>query len=215
MTDERLAEQVRYYRQRAAEYDATSYGDLDRAAPRLAGIAATLHPTGRVLEIAAGTGAWTGLLAQTADSVTAVDSAPEALAIARERVTAANVRFELGDAFTWQPAERFDVVFFGFWLSHVPAERFADFWQHLAGLLTREGRALFVDEHVDEQHKEDYVAGEPEVVERTLADGNAFRIVKIFVDPPAMERALRDLGWTATVRRDGTDFVVGEARLDA
>ena len=33
------------------------------------------------------------------------------------------------DLFQWQPTEQFDVVFFGVWLSHVPPERFAGFWQ--------------------------------------------------------------------------------------
>jgi hypothetical protein len=37
------------------------------------------------------------------------------------------VRFVAADLFTWTPDRRYDVVFFGFWLSHVPAERFASF----------------------------------------------------------------------------------------
>jgi hypothetical protein len=31
-------------------------------------------------------------------------------------------------AVAWRPDRRYDVVFFGFWLSHVPLERFAAFW---------------------------------------------------------------------------------------
>ena len=34
----------------------------------------------------------------------------------------------------------------GFWLSHVPAERFASFWSLVADCLTPEGRVFFADD---------------------------------------------------------------------
>ena len=49
------------------------------------------------------------------------------------------------------------------------------------------GRVLFIDEHVDERGKEAYVAGRDEVVERQLADGSTFRVIKNFVDPTGLE----------------------------
>src|SRR5580765_1286512 len=103
MTDEVLAEQVGYYRRRAAEYDVTAYGDLDLdlALPRIARLLGQLQVTGQVLEIACGTGLCTQALAQVADSVTAIDTAPEAVAIARARVPSTNVTFEVADAFSW------------------------------------------------------------------------------------------------------------------
>jgi len=52
--------------------------------------------------------------------VTALDAAPEALALARQRVRGLPVEFIQTDVFTWQPSRRFDTVFFGFWLTHVP-----------------------------------------------------------------------------------------------
>ena len=72
---------------------------------------------------------------------------------------------------------------------------------------------LFIDEHVDERGKEAYVAGRGEVVERQLADGSTFRVIKNFVDPAGLESRLRELGWDCAIRRDGGDWVVGEARL--
>jgi len=53
-----------------------------------------------VLEIACGTGMWTIALARRADSLLAVDSAPEAIAIAQSRTAARSVRFEVVDVFT-------------------------------------------------------------------------------------------------------------------
>ncbi|MFC6870182.1 hypothetical protein [Haloechinothrix salitolerans] len=46
----------------------------------------------------------------------------------------------------WQPDRRYDVVFFEFWLSHVPAERFASFWSLVADCLVSDERVLFVDD---------------------------------------------------------------------
>jgi demethylmenaquinone methyltransferase/2-methoxy-6-polyprenyl-1,4-benzoquinol methylase len=86
---------------------------------------------------------WTDALAGLADTVTAIDAAPEMVAIARDRVRSANVRFEVADVFSWDPSERFDVVFFSAWLSHVPRSRFERFWRSLRGLLSEDGRVLF------------------------------------------------------------------------
>jgi SAM-dependent methyltransferase len=213
MTDEVLAGQVDYYRRRASEYDLTAYGDVAAARARIARLVAEMRLAGNVLEIACGTGLWTEALAAWADTLTAIDAAPEAVAIARERVRPASVRFEVADVFSWDPGTRFDVIFFSAWLSHVPASRFGEFWQLLAGLLAGNGRVLFIDEHVDERGKEVYLAGRDEVVERRLRDGSTFRVIKNFVDPEDLELRLRRLGWGGTVRRDGSDWVYGEARL--
>ena len=127
MTDEVLADQVDYYRRRAGEYDVTAYGDVTAARARIARLVAEMRPAGSVLEIACGTGLWTEALAGWADTVTAIDAAPEAVAIARDRVRPASVSFEVADVFSWDPGTRFDVIFFSAWLSHVPVSRFGQF----------------------------------------------------------------------------------------
>lgn len=214
VTDEVLAEQVDYYRRRAGEYDVTAYGD-DVAAARalIARLVAEMRPAGSVLEIACGTGLWTGALARWADTVTAIDAAPEMVAIARDRARLANASFEVADVFSWDPGTRFDVIFFSAWLSHVPTSRFGQFWQLLRNLLAGNGRVLFIDEHIDERGKETYVAGRDEVVERQLRDGSTFRVIKNFVDPQELELRLRRLGWDCAIRRDGSRWVYGQARL--
>ena len=82
----------------------------------------------------------------------------------------------------------------------------------LRRLLAGDGRVLFIDEHVDVRNKEAYVPGADEIVERRLRDGRTFRVVKNFVDPPALQERLRGLGWDCRVHRDGLDWVRGEAR---
>lgn len=212
VTDDALAEQISYYRRRASEYDRTAYGDVTAARARIARLVAELHPAGTVLEIACGTGLWTAALAGLADTVTAIDAAPEMVEIARGRVAGANVTFEVADIFSWTTDARFDVIFFSALLSHVPVRRFPQFWALLRRLLADGGRVLFVDEHVDERGKEAYLAGGDEIVERRLLDGRTFRIIKNFIDPDLLEHRLRELGWQCQIRRDGTDWVRGEAR---
>ena len=214
VTDEILADQVGYYRRRAGEYDETAYGDVAVARERIARLVAQMAPGGRVLEIACGTGLWTEAITGLADTVLAIDTAPEAIAIARDRVRSGTVTFEVADVFSWTTGDRFDVIFFSAWLSHVPMSRFEQFWRMLRGLLAEGGRVLFIDEHVDVRDKEAFVPGAGEIVERRLRDGRTFRIVKNFVDPDTLRDLLRHIGWDCRIRRDGDDWISGEARPD-
>ncbi len=211
MTDEVLAEQVSYYRKRAAEYDMTAYGDVASAKLRVEQLVSEMQPTGAVLEIACGTGMWTAALARHASTLTAIDAARETIEIARARVALPNVTFEVADVFTWATATRFDVIFFSAWLSHVPANRFDQFWTSLRSMLTERGRVLFIDEHTDERDKETYTPGDSEIVRRTLRDGSQFHIVKNFVDPDRLAARLEQLGWHCRIHRDGSDWIRGEA----
>lgn len=211
MTDELLAEQLRYYRHRAGEYDATAYGDVTAAVERIDRLVDRMRPAGDVLELACGTGMWTAALARHASSLTAVDAAPETIEIARRRPGVDGVRFEVADVFEFAAPSRFDTIFFSAWLSHVPLDRFAGFWQQLRGLLVGGGRVLFVDEHLDERAKESYPA-DAQIAERELRDGSRFRIVKNFIDPKAVTSQLAELGWRCEIERDGSDWIVGAAR---
>ncbi len=205
-------EQIAYYRRRAAEYDATSYGDLARASRRIAALAARLRPAGDLLEIACGTGIWTGQLADHARTVTAIDAAPEMIALASQRVTGQKVTFVTADVLHWTPPRRFDTVFFAFWLSHVPASESGRFWSMVRSALARDGRVLFVDDHPATAEHETYIEGSSEVVERQLTDGTRHQLVKRVRDPGELVAELTRLGWQATVRRSGQDWLVGEAR---
>ncbi len=82
---ELLDDQIAYYRARAAEYDAT-FPDGDPFAAHADAVREALNafaPVGRVIELAAGTGQWTGLLADHADELTVTDASPEMLELNR------------------------------------------------------------------------------------------------------------------------------------
>jgi SAM-dependent methyltransferase len=201
-----LAEQVAYYRAIAAEYE-------DHAIPGPGGaelVAAldSFRPTGRVLELACGLGVWTAQLLRHATSVTAVDASPEMLAIASARVSDERVRFIPADLFTWAPDRRYDVVFFGFWLSHVPPERFESFWSLVSDCLQAGGRVFFVDDAYRTPDELIYGASSP-IIRRRLNDGTSYRAVKVPYEPKRLEQRLEGLGWRVTVTPTSGPFFWG------
>ncbi len=102
------------------------------------------------------------------------------------------------DVFAWEPPRAYDVCFFGFWLSHVPEERFDEFWRLVRAALVPGGRVFLLDSgHGDGAHAR-RSAGETEL--RRLADGREFRIVKRRYEPRELEARLAALGWSLEAR---------------
>jgi demethylmenaquinone methyltransferase/2-methoxy-6-polyprenyl-1,4-benzoquinol methylase len=194
--DDLVVEQLRYYRARAAEYDATSYGAVSAERASVPAIVERLGISGDVLELACGTGIWTAELVRRAGTLTALDGAPEMLDLARRRVPE-GVRFEQADLFDWAPMPAWDVVFFSAWLSHVPADRFDGFWSSVGKALRPGGRAVALDELPARARHEHQVRGE--VAVRTLRDGTTHEIVKVFWEPDALVKRLEAIGWRANV----------------
>ena len=213
-----LEEQRRYYRERAGEYDDWWFrrGEFDRGpdenarwfteVARLERMLELFGPAGDVLELACGTGLWTGQLARHAAGLTAVDASAEVIALNRERVRRPDVEYIQADLLgDWSPERRYDVCFFGFWLSHVPDTLFEDFWQKLRGWLKPDGRVFFVDSARRDRP-------DTETTMRRLADGREFRIVKRYHEPDALERRLTELGWNIEVRGTAEFFIYGRSR---
>ena len=212
---ELIDEQIAYYRARAGEYDATSMpeGDpFEAHADRIREALRASAPLGRVLELAAGTGQWTGILAEAADELLVTDASPEMLELNRSRTgDRPNVHYEIADAFAMEATHAHDAVFFGFFLSHVPPRAFAAFWDVLDGLLAPGGRVLFVDEGVHESWGEEWIDEPSGIVRRPLTDGSVHRAVKVIWHTDELARRLAELGWDASVTAEGP-FYWGTAR---
>jgi SAM-dependent methyltransferase len=159
-TDPILAEQLAYYRARAREYDKWfrreglhDLGEEHNARWRLElnrvfSALDAFAPRGDVLELAYGTGEWTIRLAESATRVVGVDAAPEMRELALAKLQDAgksNVELRVDDLFSWQPDQDYDVVFFAFWLSHVPESRAHRFWRSVHDALRPGGRFFLVD----------------------------------------------------------------------
>jgi 2-polyprenyl-3-methyl-5-hydroxy-6-metoxy-1,4-benzoquinol methylase len=221
-----LAEQARYYRARAGEYDDWWFrrGRYDRGAEANArwfadaaaveSALARFDPAGDVVELACGTGLWTEKLVAHARSVTAIDASPEVIELARVRVDDPRVEYVRADLFAWEPERTYDVCFFSFWLSHVPEERYASFWEKVARALAPGGRAFFIDSARSQlASAADHELPDPDeqVMLRRLADGREYRIVKHFQEPDRLRLRLAELGWDAAVDATPEFFVHGHA----
>ena len=141
MTDTILREQIEYYRARASEYDEWFlrvgrydhgetlnqqwFDEVELFMKRLWSLESVEH----ILELACGTGIWTKELVKLGKHVTALDSSPEMLAINQQKVNHQAVTYHQADIFAWKPTQTYDMVFFSFWLSHVPPERVLPFLQ--------------------------------------------------------------------------------------
>jgi demethylmenaquinone methyltransferase/2-methoxy-6-polyprenyl-1,4-benzoquinol methylase len=225
--DDLLAEQIAYYRARAPEYDQwfLRQGRYDRGPEvnaawfrEVAEVRKAVEswaPRGHVLELAAGTGLWTEQLASLVDHVTAVDASPEVLALNRERVGTSSVTHVQADLFSWEPPRRYDAVFFAFWLSHVPPDRFGEFFGLVERSLVEGGSVFFVDSRFTplSTAKDHEIPEDDGVVTRRLEDGREFRVVKRFYDAGELERALTGMGWRSGVKETATFFLHGTAEL--
>lgn len=204
--DNLLSEQSAYYRALAPNYlnQGLDFPGGDEIVEALD----AFRPTGSVLELACGPGVWTSQLLRHATDVTAVDSSAEMLAIAAARVATGQVRFVQADLFAWRPDRRYDAVFMGFWISHVPAQRFASFWAFVADCLKPEGRVFFCD---DAYRTEDELIEGPDssTILRHVSDGTAYRLVKVPHRPADLESQLRRLGWHITVHPTAGPFYWG------
>jgi demethylmenaquinone methyltransferase/2-methoxy-6-polyprenyl-1,4-benzoquinol methylase len=231
--DALLHEQIAYYRARAGEYDQWFLrqgrydhgpGENARCWEEVAQLEQALEhfsPKGLVLEIASGTGLWTQRLLPYADSVTALDASPEVIALNRQRLgdlPRRRVRYVEADVFSWEPDGRYDTVFFGFWLSHVPPERFGEFWGLVRAALAPGGRVFFVDSlyspggtAVDQRLEGERAT----TLTRRLNDGREFRIVKVYYRPAELEARLERMGWSITVSDTPSFFLYGEGRLSS
>ena len=224
--DALLAEQMAYYRARAPEYHEwfARRGRYDRGSEHTARWEAEVEVVrhalrssglrGKVLELACGTGWWTAELARNAVSITAVDASPEVLQLNQERVGSPTVQYIEADIFDWQPTETFDAVFFSFWLSHVPPNRFAAFWKLVDSCLSREGRVFFVDTLWHPEYQ--WPKGEappseaPHVAVRELNDGRRFHMVKVFYEAEQLRARLEELGWVGSISETWQFFIWGE-----
>ena len=105
----------------------------------------------------------------------------------------------------------YDLIFAGYWLSHVPSGRFDAFWSMLRGALAPDGRVVMVDDGVVAADGAECFADDPtgKADHRRLSDGREFTIVKLAYEPRRLEARLADLGWLATVTlRNPSTYVV-------
>jgi len=215
-----------YYAARAAEYDdwylrrgryshgpihdAAWAAELDAAGTWLDG----LPLRGRIVELAAGTGWWSTLLASKGE-LWLYDAAEAPLERARERLLAHGLRAHLHvrDAWAEPEGERADALFAGFWLSHVERDRTTAFLDLARRWLKPGGRVALIDSLPDPNSGAiDHPPPADDRSIRRLADGREFSIVKVDRKAAEIRDALALSGFRgADVTTTGRFFVLATA----
>ncbi len=233
-----LEEQKAYYQARAAEYDEWFYrqGRYDHGPEHTARweveatqIRQALHAfdlRGHVLDVAAGTGIWTAELLKRADHVTALDSSEAMLAFNRRKLNSDRVTYTVVDLFYWQPVVRYDAVFMGFWLSHVPPHQLYDFIVTIGEALKPGGKLFFVDSRpepsaasrdmsealVQRAQFGPTLSSANTTLPRRLNDGREFEIVKVFYETDTLTRQFGTVGIDLAIHQTDSFFLYGLGR---
>ena len=223
---------IAYYEARAGEYDdwylrrgRYSHGpihdqawnaELDSATLWLDG----LPISGEIVELAAGTGWWSPLLASKGE-LSIYDAAEAPLDRARDRLLAHGLRAHIHVRDVWtEPDREVDALFAGFWLSHVSRAELARFLDLARRWLRPGGRFAFINSRADPQSG---ATDQPAILEadrssgiqrRRLADGRDFWVVKVLYEPVELEVALQAAGFaSAEVSVTPRFFVLGTATV--
>ncbi len=219
------AEMLAYYEARAGEYDdwylrrgRYSHGPIQDMAWQQALDEATLWLDalpwrGEIVELAAGTGWWSPLLAQKGE-LSIFDAADAPLDRARERLVAHRLKAHIHVRDAWEEPDRpVDGLFTGFWLSHVPRARLGDFLRLVRGWLKPGGMFAFIDSRPDPYSGavDHDVPPAPDMSLRRLSDGRTFTIPKVFYEPDELESALTAAGFAAANVKVNRFFLMGHA----
>lgn len=215
--DDVLREQLAYYRARAKEYDESiqgigcvgqvppEYAEANQERMSIVNALQALAPVKDVLELACGTGVWTRELMPISQSIVAIDGSPEMIEVNRVKLGETGIEYQCADLFTWEPEKQFDLIFFAFWLSHVPPSHLSAFLSKVARA-TKPGGRVFI---VDEPKSESNISGANTVglyQQRTLRAGGSFRIVKIYYDPREIKLEFLHQGFTQDSSMIGRSF---------
>ena len=221
-----IQDQITYYRARAREYDEWFYRlnrydhgpEINKLwfddVAQLVAAFQTLEPVDEVLELAAGTGIWTERLVKLAHHMTVVDTSPEMIAINRAKLPDANISYVQQDIFAWEPDRKYDLVFFSFWLSHVPPERLDEFLSKVRRATRAGGRLFLIDSRFEQTGaaKNNPLFEDEETYRtRILNDGSEYTIVKIYYEPESLTRSLAKAGFDADARYTDRFFIYANA----
>lgn len=146
MTNKINQDLVSYYKDRANEYDQVYQNpdeQDDLSAART--LFQRIFSNKSILEIACGTGYWTEHISKTASSLLATDINQSVIEIAKTRPFKNNVTFEVADMYSLNPGKKFDGMFGGFILSHIPTQEIDRFLGRVKEYLVINGDIVFMD----------------------------------------------------------------------
>ena len=225
MTEQTIQEQIAYYKARAKEYDEWFYriGRYDRGleinqrwfdeVAALKNVVQQVGTVDSILELACGTGIWTQELLKIGKQVTAIDASQEMIEINQHKITACNVEYRQLDLFSWQPDKQYDLVFFSFWLSHIPPAKVDEFLSKVYDSVLPKGKVMIIDSYfeITSSAKDHPLQNKNEIYQkRKLNDEREFQIFKIYYQPDVLLHKLTQAGFQSEARLTDTYFIYAQ-----
>jgi len=221
-----IQEQIAYYNARSQEYDKWFYciGRYDRGLEQnhrwfneVDILKSALHDIGKVnsiLQLACGTGIWTQELLKISDKITVFDASAEMIAINKNKLNDTKiVDYQQVDLFSWQPTTQYDLVFFSFWLSHVPPAQVDDFLAKVYRPVRPYGKVFIIDSCFDTTStaKDHFFENENAIYQRRkLNNGQEYQIYKFYCQPNVLLDKFIQVGFQASVKQTNNYFIYAE-----
>jgi 2-polyprenyl-3-methyl-5-hydroxy-6-metoxy-1,4-benzoquinol methylase len=222
MVNNIIQQQIEYYRARAGEYDEWFYrqGRYDRGEKlnvrwfnEVNILRSALHQLGKfnnILELASGTGIWTQELLTIGNKITAIDASQEVIEINRYKLNSPKIEYRQVDLFAWEPNTEYDLVFFSFWLSHVPPKLIDVFLQKVYKSVRVGGKVFIIDSRFEPTSTANNHTLKDDgnvYISRKLNDGQEYQIVKVFYQPEQLHNKLTQAGFKADVKVTDNYFI--------
>ena len=214
MIDKAIQEQINYYKARANEYDEWFYriGRYDygveinqRWFAEVEIIRNALREQDKcqsILELACGTGIWTQELIEIGEQITCVDASEEMIQINQQKLNGndknINIEYQQLDVFSWQPQAQYDLIFFAFWLSHVPPIMVNEFLQKVRRSVKPQGKLFIIDSLFSQTShaKNHHSRNERDINQkRKLNNGQTFEVFKIYYQQDSLKDKLIQAGF--------------------
>lgn len=180
-----------YYRQRAEEYEKIykrNESSRQKEQKEIADVIRRIFQDREILEVACGTGYWTQIASETAQSIIATDIAREMLDVAKNtKQYICPVEFCQADAFN-QPFDpkSFNGALANFWFSHLRKNEINKFLENFHSVLQPGSRVFMADNVFNPSVGGELVRKEDDENTyklRTLEDGSEHLIVKNYPTP--------------------------------
>lgn len=168
---ELMSDIKKYYSHRAPEYEKIySKPERQKDLGELKSLVKKILKGKTIIEVACGTGYWTGIISTAAHSITAIDSGEEVLNIARSKsYKNNNTEFRVEDAFPLSGIQTsFNAAFCGFWLSHIELNKTDSFLKNLHTKLKPGSVVVMIDNN--------FVEGSSTSISRTDDKGNSYQV---------------------------------------
>ena len=175
----------RYYEKRIPDYDSIyTYPERQNDLRFLEEYIADQYRGREVLEVAAGTGYWTQFISRKASSILATDITGQSLEMINQRTLQCRVDTQIANAYDLSNlTPRFNGLFSGLWISHVPWQMLGKFFDSLHQHAQPGTKALFVDNtraHCERLPITLVDEFQNTYQDRELADGSTYRVLKNF-----------------------------------